>query len=162
MTTLNVSKSQTFTLETFLDCSYDSAWEALQHVWLLEHVTHPLLKFLPAQPSALPQRLEQGDVLHLKLYLLGFVPFGEHTIRLEHVQAGEIISSESGTYINVWNHVIKLEKTQQGLLYRDTLELEAGWLTPIIVIVAKLFYRHRQARWQALAPKLGNAAKVKT
>jgi hypothetical protein len=164
MTMLNVSNQQsnssTFTLETYLNCSYEVTWEAVQHRCLLEHVTHPLLKFLPAQPGVLAERFKQGDSITLNLYMLGFIPFGKDTIKLEHVQEGEIISRESGTYIKTWNHVIKLEKTARGLLYRDTLELEAGWLTPVMVVVAKLFYRHRQARWRALAPKLGSITKA--
>lgn len=160
MASLNISsasgKPQTFTLETSLECSYEAAWEAVQQRWLLEHVTHPLLKFLPAQPGALPERFKQGDSVTLNLYLLGFIPFGRHTIYLEHLQAGQLISRESGTFIRVWNHVIEIEATPNGTRYRDRLEIEAGWLTPVIVFVAKLFYRHRQARWRALAPKLSS------
>jgi hypothetical protein len=158
MASLNISnasgKPLRFTLETSLECSLEAAWEAVQRRWLLEHVTHPLLKFLPAQPGPLPERLEQGDTLHVNLYVLGFIPFGKHTIHLEHVQIGQLISREHGTFINVWNHIIEIEATPNGTHYRDRLEIEAGWLTPVILFAARLFYRHRQARWRALAPKL--------
>ena len=46
---------------------------------------------------------------------------------------------------------------QHRCLYRDRIEIEAGFLTPFVGLYARWFYRTRQRRWRALARRLGNA-----
>ncbi len=40
-----------------------------------------------------------------------------------------------------------------GTLYRDRVEIDAGLLTPVVAALARVFYRHRQGRWRALAAR---------
>jgi len=148
---------QRFELQTELECSAEAAWEAVQRRALLEHVTHPLLKFMPVGLEELPARFQAGGTHPLKLYLLGFIPLGEHTIHMTRVdpERREIHTEESGRLVKTWNHRITIRPDGRGgALYEDGLELDAGRLTPIVAGAARLFYRHRQARWRALARTL--------
>lgn len=143
-------------LETALPCSVEAAWEAVQRRTLLEHVTHPLLKIMPLTLESLPERFERGSYL-MKLYLLGFLPLGRHTIRIVKLDATqhELLTEESGTLLKTWNHRITLRSDPSGrTLYRDALDLDAGWLTLAVQLFAQVFYRYRQARWRTLAPGL--------
>ena len=78
-------------------------------------------------------------------------------MRLDSAQR-ELFTEESGTLAEVWNHRITLQTDAEGrTVYRDTLELSAGHLTPVVWAFAQLFYRYRHHRWRALAPRLGSA-----
>ena len=89
----------------------------------------------------------------LKLYLFGFLPLGNHTIRLINIDRSEnkIESTESGLLARVWNHTIQFQEIEENrIYYTDTIEIKAGILTPMIWSFAQLFYRHRQRRWRKL------------
>ncbi len=145
-----------FRLCTNLSCSVEAAWEAVQRRTLLEHVTHPLLKFMPLALDALPERF-QKDTYQMKLYLFGFLPIGHHTIRvvtLDPLQHN-LYTEESGTLIKTWSHRITLHTDAEGrTMYSDALSLDAGRFTLILEGFAKVFYHYRQARWRALARTL--------
>ncbi|MBB5020191.1 hypothetical protein HNQ59_003508 [Chitinivorax tropicus] len=53
--------------------------------------------------------------------------------------------------IRRWDHHITLLESDQGTRYIDHMEIDAGWLTPAIWLLAKCFYVHRQRRWLKLA-----------
>jgi len=134
----------------------EAAWEAVQRRTLLEHITHPLLKIMPPGLDALLERF-QRDTYPMKLYLFGFLPLGHHTIQVVTLDPlrHELYTEESGTLVRVWNHAITLRTDNQGrTVYQDALELDAGRFTPVLWVLAGLFYRYRQARWRALAPTL--------
>ena len=145
-----------FELKTFLPCSANAAWAAVQRRTLLEYVTHPLLKFMPLELEALSERFREG-LYELKLYLLGFLPLGRHTIRVVSVDPSryELITEESGTLVKIWNHRLTLRTDARGrTLYSDALSLDAGRLTPVLWAFAQTFYRYRQLRWRGLARTL--------
>jgi hypothetical protein len=50
-----------------------------------------------------------------------------------------------------WDHWIAIEPERRGTRYTDTVHIDAGLLTPLIVAFARIFYRHRQRRWRRLA-----------
>lgn len=58
-----------------------------------------------------------------------------------------IIALEVGTVnYNIWFREVEGGKVS----YTDEIEIQAGWLTPVIWLFAHVFYRHRQRRWKAL------------
>jgi hypothetical protein len=38
--------------------------------------------------------------------------------------------------------------------YSDEIEIDAGLLTPLVWLFARVFYGHRQRRWQKVAMRL--------
>ena len=51
-----------------------------------------------------------------------------------------------------WDHLITIAPDGPSRTrYRDTVDIEAGLLTPFVWLFAQFFYRHRQRRWRALA-----------
>jgi hypothetical protein len=57
--------------------------------------------------------------------------------------------------IGRWDHWITVEPDGEGgTLYRDSVEIDAGFLTPLVGMFAHLFYCHRQRRWRGLADRL--------
>lgn len=108
---------------------------------------------MPQNEADLEAEWQVNRPYSLKLYLLKFIPLGEHTITLVKIdrERNRIISRESGQLATVWNHVFSFREVEPGLVrYTDEIEIKAGWLTPAIWLFAHLFYRHRQRRWKKL------------
>lgn len=78
---------------------------------------------------------------------------GDHFVTVTEVNNndGRIVTSEYGGDITAWNHTMQLREVGPNLCrYTDTIEIQAGWRTPLIWLFANYFYRHRHKRWQAL------------
>ena len=140
-------------VSTRLVCSREDLWRELSDPRSLQFVASPILRFEPAEQGGLPAEWRVGPTYLLKLYLLGVIPFGRHTIQLLEIDEDEntIISRESGSVARVWNHTISFRESGPGVVtYTDRIEIDAGWLTPVIWLFAQVFYRHRQRRWKVL------------
>ena len=52
----------------------------------------------------------------------------------------------------VWNHRVVMKPLENGYIhYQDEIIIYGGWMTGIITAFAKIFYKHRQKRWQLVA-----------
>ena len=52
----------------------------------------------------------------------------------------------------IWNHTISLSDLGDGKInYEDSIIIYAGMMTGFVASFAKLFYKHRQKRWQIVA-----------
>ena len=140
-------------VSTYLPCSEGELWAKIMDPKSLQFVASPILKFIPVGKNIFEKEWELNRDYVLKLYLFGFLPLGNHTIRLINIDRSEnkIESTESGLLARVWNHTILFQETEQNRVhYMDIIEIKAGLLTPMIWIFAHLFYRHRQRRWRKL------------
>jgi hypothetical protein len=144
-------------VESILPCAAQRAWEEVQRSALLVEITRPLMTFRPVEPPAFPQCWVEGTTLRCRLYLLGLLPLGTHTITIERIDQNhcEIHSREHNRLVKRWDHVIRVETAGEGTCrYSDEIEIEAGLLTPLVRLFAKWFYRHRQRRWRNVARRL--------
>ncbi|HXV93476.1 MAG TPA: hypothetical protein VD813_09275 [Pseudonocardia sp.] len=85
------------------------------------------------------------------------MPFSRHTIEVAEVDEGgrRLVTEERGGLLRRWRHTIEVRPAGAGTCrYSDTVEIDAGPLTPVVAAVARVFYRLRQRRWRALAPFL--------
>lgn len=140
-------------ISTRLACTESELWKDISRPNSLQFVASPILRFEPIESEDLDHEWEVGRDYPLKLYFLGIIPLGRHTIQLVEVDKDRnfIASRERGTLAPVWNHSISFHETQPGLVsYTDEIEIRAGLLTPLIWLLAHLFYRHRQRRWKVL------------
>jgi len=140
-------------ISTYLPCSNEQLWAKIVEPKSLQYVASPILKFIPIGKNSFDKEWEVKRDYVLKLYLFGFLPLGNHTIRLINIDRSEnkIESTESGLLARVWNHTIQFQEIEENrIYYTDTIEIKAGILTPMIWSFAQLFYRHRQRRWRKL------------
>ena len=140
-------------ISTYLPCSKGELWAKIMDPKSLQFVASPILKFIPVGKNIFDKEWELNRDYVLKLYLFGFLPLGNHTIRLINIDRSEnkIESTESGLLARVWNHTIQFQEIEENRVhYMDIIEIKAGLLTPMIWIFAHLFYRHRQRRWRKL------------
>lgn len=132
-------------LSTFLDTDADTAWGLVQRTSTFRYVTRGLLRW----SGDLPERWQPGLVLRSRLYLFGLLPGGMHELRITRVddQRREIQTTEHGGLLRVWNHTIRVEPDGVARCrYTDRVEIEAGLLTPMVWLVAHVFFRYRQMR----------------
>ena len=142
-------------VSTVLNCSTAKAWNEVQKSSLLLHVMWPLARVVPID-GPFPERWKDGQV-QCKLYIFGIIPLGGHTIHIEKAddRDHQIQSRERDPLVARWDHLISIKPLDdKRSIYRDTIDIDAGWLTFTVWAWANLFYRHRQRRWRALAETL--------
>lgn len=148
-------------VESVFDCPAERVWDKVQESALLLEVTWPLVRIVPVGTTAFPERWAEGETMRCKMYLLGVLPLGTHTIRMERIDqaACEIQSRESDPVVRKWDHLIRVRDTGDGKArYSDEIEIKAGWLTGLVWLFAQGFYRHRQRRWRRVARRLAGEA----
>jgi len=145
-----------FETSTTLAAPIDAVWEALQRPATLVYVSRGWLSFRPVDPPTLPERWPQdGGDFEVALTAFGILPIGRQVIGMSRSDdpgpARVIRDNGRGTLVRVWDHRITLmPEGSDATRYTDSLRIEAGWLTPLVVIWARGFYAHRQRRWHKL------------
>lgn len=140
-------------ISTLLACTEAALWQRIIEPRSLQYVAAPILRFVPVDPGGFTGEWQVGPSYVLRLYFLKFIPLGRHTIQLLKIDkaTNTISSRERGLLAPVWNHHIAFHAVAPGKVrYTDTIDIQAGWLTPAIWLFAQLFYRHRQRRWKIL------------
>lgn len=145
--------TETVVVTNHFDASPDLVWEHVRTPRLLQQVAAPLIEFKPIDPPVWPERWEVGDYLcAMKFY--GVLPIGRQTISISFPEPeGEtrfLRDNGHSAMIRKWDHWLSVTPEGNGTRYEDRLTLDAGWRTPFVAAFARVFYRHRQARWQKL------------
>ena len=102
----------------------------------------------------LPDTLDEGESIEMRLKLLNRIPANRHTIKLIRIDdaARSAHTNEHGGSLKAWNHTLKVEPlTDATCRYTDIVEIDAGALTPIAHAVATAIFAHRHHRWMKLA-----------
>lgn len=139
-------------LTSHLSAPPEIVWEHVQTSALLDYIAAPVVRFEPAA-GAFPARWSEGDY-RARMRAFGLVPIGEQTIGIEYPQSDGkmwvLRDNGHGSLIKRWDHWIFVEPASDGTRYTDRVEIEAGILTPFVVLFARVFYAHRQRRWKKL------------
>jgi hypothetical protein len=130
-----------------------SAWVLVKRSSTLAFVTRGLMGFR-SESKNFPEFWVEGSSEQMRIYLFGFIPAWKHRIFFNEISSSKMrmLTEESGGLITTWNHLILVEsKSNSQCLYTDTVEIDAGLLTPFVWMYASAFYRYRQLRWHKLA-----------
>jgi len=103
-----------------------------------------------------PVRDEGYEATH-RVMLFGRVPAWRHWQRFERVDDSEMtmLLRERGGPYRTWNHHMVVESSAgEGCRYRESIEVEAGVVTPLVWLAAHLLCRMRARRLSALAQVL--------
>lgn len=142
-------------LETSLECSFEEASDALERPALFLHIAAPLVTFRPTRGTVVPDRWAEGTYW-FAMRLFGLIPLGEQAVVIELPRTSEadvlhVRDRGHSLLLRLWDHRITLQRREDETLYRDDLELDAGFLTPLVGLGVRLFFQHRQRRWRRLA-----------
>ncbi len=142
-----------FQLDTVLPCSYEAAVAEVKTPRLFMHVSSPVLVFEPTNGTVVPNTWE-GRTYWFRLKLFGFLPLGAQAIDITVTEEPDTLKIQDNGHsrlIRVWNHLITIQRKNGDTFYRDTLNVDAGVLTPLVWLFARLLFAHRQKRWRQLA-----------
>lgn len=147
-------KAKKLTVSSEIPIHIDTAWNHVKTPALLEFVAKGMIRFKPDK-EPLPQKWEIGQTYGVKMRLFGFIPFGgTHYLYIDKIEDENhtITTKEWDKAAKVWNHHIVMRKLDDGnTYYEDTITIYGGLMTGIITSFAKVFYKHRQKRWQLVA-----------
>ncbi len=138
-------------ISSTLNTSADQAWSAVKQSKTLLYVTKGVLGFKDSEHF--PKEWVQGRTEHTRLMFFGVIPGWKHELAFTEVNDSQRrqFTQEGGGLIPQWNHEIKVDSIADNQCqYTDTIDIEAGILTPAVWLYAQMFYRYRQLRWKSL------------
>ena len=140
---------------TILECSIDSAWDALHTPDVFKTVSSPFTIFRTAQAD-LPERFTPGEHYTVSVWAGGVLPLGAQTIHLsDHVDdwtergVTDTGAGQSGALglLRDWNHRMSLRARPDGRTdFHDTLSVKAGVLTPLLWLGLRVMWSWRAMR----------------
>lgn len=142
---------RTITVETELPTDADRVWRAMQHPASFTYVCRGLIGVPALAGRTEPMR--EGERGTGWLLLFHVIPLSHHTIHLAAVDEASrtLVSQEHGGILRVWHHTLHVEPVaERRCRYRDTVEIDAGRLTPLVARASIWIYRYRQRRWHKL------------
>ncbi|QLL09724.1 hypothetical protein [Mycobacterium vicinigordonae] len=143
---------RTVHIETILPSCAERVWPAMLSPATFLYVCKGLFGF-PALAGR-TEELRLGEKGTGWLMAFHVVPAYRHTIEIVEVDAatGTIRTHEHGGVLKTWNHTLHVEPLgANSCRYSDTVDIDAGVLTDVVVAVANGIYRYRQRRWRKLA-----------
>ncbi|HVF75278.1 MAG TPA: hypothetical protein VM938_09530 [Acidimicrobiales bacterium] len=145
---------QTITVTSELEASPGRVWEAVQSPVTFVYVVRGL--FGVPLLAGRSDKVQPGESGKGWLFLFHVVPFSRHTINIVEIDHDTMTmrTNEHGGMIRAWNHTLHVEPLGAGRSrYSDTVEIDAGALTPVVCRVATGIYRYRHRRWRKLVRK---------
>jgi len=136
-------------VSSVLPVNAGQAW-ALMNPETLKRITRGLVSF----EGQVPEKYEEGDVVHTRLRLFGLFPAYDYEMRcvLLDRAGGVLVSHEKGGLVRSWQHHISIQPlTATTSRHTDEVEIDAGLATPVVWALANVFYRVRHARERQLA-----------
>lgn len=136
-----------------LQSTPDAVWAWVGKPALFLHNAAPLIRFDLEGGDRLPEVWETGEYRG-KLRLFGVLPIGWQAIRIHFLppEGESRVARDSGysPIFRAWEHRIEVAPLHGGTRYTDAISFDAGWLTPIVAPVIRLFFWHRHRRLRAL------------
>lgn len=145
-------------IETVLHAPADRVWQPVLRPKTLERVTRGLLGFSDA---SFPERWSAGVSVSPRLVFFPALPAWKHHLTIEFVdhETRALGTREGGGRVRTWSHRITVQpRDAASCFYRDTIDISAGLLTPLVRIYSELFYRYRQLRLRRLIDTLARSA----
>ncbi len=144
-------KGRIVKITSVFPASKKEVFRLLQRFEMLSKIAYPYIVFKPLNNND-KFVWKAGETFVFRTKLLGIIPFGIHKINvIEFREDTRIYTNEENTYVPVWNHEIVLKELEEDKTeYTDIVEIYAGWKTYFVHLWAKLFYAHRQRKWQKI------------
>lgn len=138
-------------ISTPLNVPAEVVWGRVKQTATFQYVTRGVLRFSAA--TGLPKEWYQGQKCNSRLILFGVFPAWVHeleVVRLDNARR-ELQTAEKGGLLRSWDHTLTVAPDDEGCcIYTDTVVLDAGILTPLIWLIAHVFFRYRQMRLRRL------------
>jgi hypothetical protein len=140
--------------QTDLDAPAARVWQAMLQTGTMLYVVKGLFRF-PALEGRIDP-ITQGESGRGWALMFHVFPFARWTIKVVRVDpdARTITTNEYGGMIRCWNHTLHVEELDAGRsCYTDSIDVDAGPLTPVVAPCVGLIFSYRQRRFRRLARK---------
>jgi len=148
-----INKGIKIIISSTLNNSAEKIWNKLLNIETLIEICKPMATF-KSNLNEKEMKWEIDKEYIFKLFIYGFIPFGNHKIILKKLDKENkiILSNEYNKIVKIWNHLIFMENVGENeIKYTDEVEIYAGIFTLFTAIWAKLFYKHRQKKWKRIS-----------
>lgn len=111
----------------------ENIWCKIQDIDTLREICKPKARFISY--DNIPPVWQEGETFCFRIFLHWFIPIGKHTINVIRIdkKSREIVSNEYNKRVTIWNHYIQMKKITKNITrYTDSVELYAGYLTPLV------------------------------
>jgi hypothetical protein len=135
-----------------LDALPDAVWKIVKSSATFQFVTRGILSL--SDELRLPPEWAAGQSFRFRLILFGFIPAWMHEITILSVDDARrtMQTAEKSGPLRRWDHTLSVRPSPNGgCSYTDTVNLDAGLLTPLAWAIAHVFFRYRQFRFRRLA-----------
>ncbi|MFB9832935.1 hypothetical protein [Actinoallomurus acaciae] len=135
----------------------DQVWLLMLRPATMLYVLRGLLDF-PALRDR-HRRIVEGESGTGRIRLFHLVPFARWSIHVHTVEPGSrvIATEECGAMFRRWAHTLRVEPIDATTCrYTDTVEVDAGALTPVAVPVVRAIFWHRHRRWRRLTTTIAS------
>ncbi|GAB0107050.1 hypothetical protein JMUB6875_60420 [Nocardia sp. JMUB6875] len=142
---------RTVRVESVLPANVDQVWSAMLSPATFAYVCRGLFA-VPAVAGRI-EPLRAGDRGTGWLFAFHVLPAYRHTIEVIEVDAPTrtIRTRERGGVLRSWDHTLHAEPIDENTCtYSDSVDIDAGVLTPAVARIATAIYRYRHRRWQKL------------
>jgi hypothetical protein len=142
---------KTVHLATELPTDADRVWAAMCHPASFLYVCRGVIGFPALIGRTEPMR--QGEKGTSWMWLFHVIPLSQHTIHVTDIDEStrSIRTREHGGFLRAWNHTLHVEPISASRCrYSDTVDIDAGILTPAVAKAALAIYAYRQRRWRKL------------
>ncbi|MGW4069241.1 hypothetical protein [Nocardia grenadensis] len=145
---------RTIVLQTELPTAAGRVWDAVLSPATFLYVCRGLFG-VPALAGRV-ERFRAGECGTAWLWAFHIVPAYRHTIEVVDVDdaAMTIRTHEHGGIISTWNHTLQVCAIDADRCrYSDTIEVDAGPMTFLLVPVVAGIFRYRLRRWRKLVDR---------
>ena len=146
---------RTVTRSVILNAPAEPVWSAVKTPAAFRFVSRGLVRIVGLAARETPWR--EGETVRGLLVIFNLLPVSIHHLTVARIDEArrELHSDEHGGMIRRWRHLIRVTPIDAvRCRYEDIVEIDAGWMTGIVVAFADWFYGVRQRRWQVLARSL--------
>lgn len=123
------------------DVSANLVWDVATDMACLQQVMGRKIVFrgLPTGP------LHKGMRAEVQVSLFGLLPWQDYAMEITAFDPTErrFVSEERGAGVRTWRHTLTVEVANAGAVLQERLEIDAGWLTPLMALWARVVYRGR-------------------
>ncbi|WP_299369094.1 SRPBCC family protein [uncultured Tateyamaria sp.] len=137
------------------EASAKDVWAIATDFAALAEVCRPLIRF-----TGLPEgRCAPGQRVTVGVRLFGVLPPQDYTMEVveQDDNAMTLRSSEHGAGVRSWRHHLSVESTATGSRLLDTIDIDAGPMTPLVAWWGRKLYAHRhKGRLRLLAERASN------
>lgn len=151
---------QTVTLTHTYEHPAALVWHIATDLECLKQVTRSLLTYRSLPTGS----IYAGQELQVDVSLFGKLPYQPYRMKVVSFDPEKFYfqSSESGAGVKSWQHKLQVIKDQDRCRIEESIEIDAGFMTPVFTAWARFMYKKRHQPRLEILRNLSSQEQVKS